>query len=424
MNNDFLTVAIVGSGPAGCYTAQFLRKEFPNAEITIFEKLPVPYGLIRYGIAPDHQGTKNITSQFDRMFTRDGVRFVGNVNIGTTISEQELLDAFDIVVAATGLYKDRLLNIPGGNQKQIFGAGRFLRTLNSYPESDVDQNLSSSIENTRPLGKHVTIIGNGNVAMDVIRLIAKDESELLNSDINDNARKIYKTHQVKQIDVIGRSSITSAKFDMSMLKEISKLSNVQFLVQGVEPNERCAAYELFEEITQDRVHSSLAPILINFIFNASPLSISRVNEKLTLSIQHNLTKNIKDIQADSIITAIGFERENPVEIATYAQVYPVGWANRGPIGTVAENRRDAKSVVKNILSDLSTGKLSARKPGFYKIKHKLHDDVVDFEQWKKIDSYELSAATTERCRQKIISVKKMLDVAKNQVNLNLFKHSA
>ncbi|WP_436896919.1 FAD-dependent oxidoreductase [Acinetobacter baumannii] len=424
MNGKFLTVAIVGSGPAGCYTAQFLRKELPNAEITIFEKLPVPYGLIRYGIAPDHQGTKNITAQFDRMFTRDSVNFAGNVNIGISITEQELLDTFDVVVAATGLYKDRLLNIPGDTQKQVIGAGTFLRTLNTYPEWDLENSQQNISAPHQPLGEHIAIVGNGNVAMDVIRLITKNESELESSDINDNALKAYSTHQVKQIDVIGRSSISSAKFDISMLREISKLSNVQFLVQGVDADEKCPAYDLFEENAKSRVHSSLTPILVNFIFNASPLSISRINEKLNFSIQHNRTENIKDFQYDTIITAIGFERENSSEIATYSEVYPVGWANRGPIGTVAENRRDAKAVVMSICSDLSAGKFSTEKPGFYKIKNKLGSDIVDFEQWKKIERYELLSASANRCRKKIMSISKMLDVARNQPNLNLFKHSA
>ena len=130
------SIAIVGSGPSGCYLAQYLRKAFPNSRISIFERDPVPYGLLRFGVAPDHIGTKAIAQQFERLFKRDGVEFIGNMEIGKDKSLRELRNEFDIVVIATGLNEDRSLGISGEYLEGIYSAGRITRLLNSHPNEN------------------------------------------------------------------------------------------------------------------------------------------------------------------------------------------------------------------------------------------------------------------------------------------------
>ncbi|MEM8794809.1 MAG: FAD-dependent oxidoreductase, partial [Pseudomonadota bacterium] len=167
-------VAIVGSGPSGCYVAQALVKALPNAELTVIDRLCVPFGLIRYGVAPDHQGTKAVSRQFARLFEKQGVAFVGNVELGRDLSLEALRDAMDVVVLATGLYGDRTFEVPGKDLSGIYGSGAVTRYWNGHPDS----------EGMKPeFGKRVVILGNGNVAIDVLRLLAKSPVEFDGSDI-------------------------------------------------------------------------------------------------------------------------------------------------------------------------------------------------------------------------------------------------
>ncbi|MEH3143175.1 MAG: FAD-dependent oxidoreductase [Mycobacterium kyogaense] len=165
-------VAIVGCGPAGCYTAQAILRLAPDARITVFDARPTPFGLVRYGVAADHQGMKNVTKQFERIFASDRVEFVGNTRIGEEIGLAELEQNFDAVVLATGLPEDRPLAVPVTGAARVIGAGQLLRFLNGDPDS-----LIRTGGPTR-LGGEVVVIGAGNVAMDVARLLCKTTTDL------------------------------------------------------------------------------------------------------------------------------------------------------------------------------------------------------------------------------------------------------
>ncbi|QLK20863.1 MULTISPECIES: FAD-dependent oxidoreductase [Klebsiella/Raoultella group] len=408
MCNIHPNIAIVGSGPAGCYTAQFLKKALPDADITVFEALPAPYGLLRYGVAADHQGTKNIAVQFERMFLRDGVRFAGNVQIGKTVSYKDLQAAFDVVVAATGVPNDRRLGVPGDNLIQIIGAGKLLGALNSHPTALLPKQPDGTVKS---LGKRVIVIGNGNVAIDVVRLLAKKDEELAGSDINDELRKSLATDQIERIDIIGRSGIESAKFDLSMLKEICHLDGVTFSWHGIQPSNEGPVLNLLNTvISEKKVKTSR--IAINFIFDAEPLSVCLRSPDSILTLMNKHLGKIQDINCDSIITAVGFENESS-EFLTYGPgFYPVGWARRGPKGAVAENRRDASVVAATIVNDLKGGLINTGKPGYSVLAQKLSGVVIDFNQWKNIDNFELMTAAPARCRNKVISIEKMLSIAR------------
>ena len=167
-------VAVVGTGPAGCYTAQALLKALPGVRVTLVERLPVPFGLVRYGVAADHQGTKAVTRQFDRVLAHPDVTFVGNVEVGTDISLDVLRASFDAVVVATGLHRDRRLGIAGEDLPGVVASGPLTRWANGHPD----------VSDAPPLlGRRAVVIGNGNVAVDVVRLLAKAPSDFVGSDL-------------------------------------------------------------------------------------------------------------------------------------------------------------------------------------------------------------------------------------------------
>jgi len=396
------TVAIIGSGPAGCYCAQFLKKSLPSAEVIVFEALPVPYGLLRYGIAADHQGSKNISAQFERMFTRGGVCFIGNTEIGKDISLDELKAAFDVVVVATGLSADRKLGITGDDLISVVGAGQLLRTLNGYPDSD------HALGYLRPLGQRVVVVGNGNVAMDVVRLIAKSEEELSGSDINDEARQALCTSGVRRIDVIGRSSVEQAKFDLAMLREICHLKHaiVRCPVKAATFTGPAADLLLSNEATTNRARDVME---INFHFSTTPVLISSDNQTTVLTLKQDGEENLHDICCDTLITAVGFCHGSGHSL-TATGSYSVGWVRRGPKGTVAENRRDAAEVADEILGDLRSGRLITGKTGLKAVEHKIAHKAVSFTQWKILDRHEIHHAAPGRCRKKTTSLTEMLSV--------------
>ncbi|MCZ1002388.1 FAD-dependent oxidoreductase [Streptomyces mirabilis] len=177
-------VAIIGCGPSGCYTALALRRLAPEVGITVFDGRLTPYGLVRYGIASDHQGMKGVSRQFDRLFASEGVEFVGNTVIGRDIALATLERAFDVVVIATGLSEDRPLEVPTDPQARVYGAGRLLRFLNGDPDSH-GRSLGGP---DGPLGTDLLVVGAGNVAIDVARLLCKTEKAFAGTDIDDEAR--------------------------------------------------------------------------------------------------------------------------------------------------------------------------------------------------------------------------------------------
>src|ERR1017187_9244637 len=190
-------IAIIGSGPAGCYLADSLLRLLPDASIDIFERLPAPFGLVRYGVAPDHQGTKAIARVLDRALARDRVSFFGNVEVGRDIRLEELMSLYDVVVMATGASHDRRLDIPGEELPGVLGSGAFTGWYNGHPDSQ-----PPTIDGVRS----AVIIGNGNVAIDVARVLVKGANELAGSDLWPEVTSWLAMQPMESIHVVGRRS--------------------------------------------------------------------------------------------------------------------------------------------------------------------------------------------------------------------------
>lgn len=410
-------IAVVGSGPSGCYVATFLAKKWPLSDITVFESMPTPYGLVRYGIAADHQGTKNVTRQFDRLFTRDGVRFAGNVCVGTDIAFADLAHSFDIVVLATGLPQDRPLDVPQQAGSRVIGARTLLGALNGHPIQLIPRNPDGRYT---ALGQQLAVVGMGNVAIDVVRLMSKDPQELDGSDIDDELFEQLRPRRPRSIDVISRSGLSLAKFDFAMLRELLALPNIDVTAIGISADDDGPAAELLRphigtatvSSTQEETRTQ-----VRLHFQVTPESITSSGGRTVLRTSTRTRPTSEsDIVVDSVITAIGFTHGAPEDQSCPTgewsgdNVYRVGWLSRGPHGAIPENRKDARRVVDIIADDVGSGRLEVGRAGYAAVEPSLRN-VVTFTDWQRIEAFEHREAPPGRCRRKITDRTHMLSIA-------------
>ncbi|MDQ0283954.1 oxidoreductase [Rhodococcoides fascians] len=389
-------VAIVGCGPSGCYTTQALLKRIPDAQVTVFDALPTPYGLIRHGIAPDHQGAKAVQKQFDRLFAREHVEFVGNTVIGRDIPLTALLDSFHAVVFATGLARDRTLGVAEEPGTRVVGAGQLLRLLNSDPDSVLREDPSG----IAALGDEIALVGTGNVAIDVARLLSKSHSEMAASDIDDDAHASLRPSPISSIHVIGRCRADAAKWDPSMLKELSGVESVSLYIDG-EPYDG-------EQISK----SSLTRIDVHFQQIVESVSALRNRTRLTTHHSENPSHR-RHFDVDTIIAAVGFEEplNRQAESADHLRpnVFRVGGSASGRLGNLAENRKLAAAVAADVAEFLgNTAPLTDRTD---LVTPFLPAQRVSFEGWQKIDAAETLRASPQRCRTKFTTRAELLAAA-------------
>lgn len=419
-------IAVVGSGPSGSYLIQSLRKKLPDAELVVFDRLPVPYGLIRYGVAPDHQGTKGVTEQFDRLFEREGVTFVGNIDVGNDVSLEELQRAFDVVVLATGVGTDRELGIAGEESARLYRAGRVTRLFNGYPDECRD-----GFE----LGSRVVIIGNGNVALDIVRLLCKTEQDFAGSDIDDPFHQ-RAVHALREINVVGRRAVADVRFDKTLLRELGRISEVTFRVHAagglreeVEPTRQSKVEEMLELETVGSLDSSR--INVNFHFGWTPESLNDGPEEVSVVFHASDESGEKlTIAADSVITAVGFvaggrDRWNREELLSAGAdvsrdkladgLYCTGWFGKGAQGTIPEHRSESKTLASTIADELTRLPHAAEKAGLAALTERVRDHVVDFQGWQRIDAIEREKATPGRFRQKLTTTEELLNAARGPV---------
>ncbi len=427
-----LWIAIIGAGPAGYYTAEALTSSRDDVCVDIIDRLPTPYGLIRAGVAPDHQSIKNVSRRYEATNTRDNVRFVGNLSLGRDVTLPELRDLYDTVVLATGAAKDRPLGLEGQNLNGVIGSAPFVGWYNAHPDyKDLKPDLRVA---------SVAVIGNGNVAVDVARVLAKTAEEMANSDLASHAAGRIHGSPIRDIYIFGRRGPLEASFTPKELGELNQLSN-------------CVALVAPDQLPPDTVDESLSgaarknmgilramagnrpdakPVRLHLQFYRRPMAILGDECVCGLRLEETRvedgncigTGKTEVLPAGLIVPCIGY-RTSPIPDVPYNRrlgrfendegkiedgLYCVGWARRGPTGTIGTNKPDGAEIARRILNDVK----ACDKPGRKGLEALVRDrdlKIVTFQDWKKIEATEEAAACDGAPRQKLTDVAEMVRIA-------------
>ncbi len=434
------SVAIVGSGPSGFYTAEALLKACDDVEIDIIERLPTPYGLIRGGVAPDHAKTKNVARAYERTATDPRVRYFGNIEIGRDLSVDDLRDCYDAVVLATGAAVDRTLGIPGDDKKGVVGVAAFVGWYNGHPDfRDLDPDLNT---------ESAAVIGIGNVALDVARVLTKTADEMAGTDLTDYAAEAIHAAPIKDVCMFGRRGPLQAQFSNVELREIGFLDDAYPVLDPAQlPDavpEPIAArrsprdlrlteknLETLKEFTQVTPRGRHKRIHFNFF--ANPVEILGGDRVEGIRLEKTMcdgeercvgTGEFFEVECGLVIPAIGYYSE-PIDGVPFERgrsvsndgridtgLYAVGWVKRGPSGVIGTNKPDGDTAAEQICADCPNG----HKPGRAALEAMLRERGarwLTFDDWKLIEAAEVAAARNGAPRRKLSTVAEMLAVVDN-----------
>ena len=437
-------IAVIGSGPAGYYTAEAAQKQFGDTvHVDIIDRLPVPYGLIRFGVAPDHQSIKAVSRRYETVALSDNVSFVGNVSVGRDVSINELTELYDAVVLATGAPADRPLEIPGSDLPGVIGSAAFVGWYNGHPDfADLDPPLDNA---------GAAIIGNGNVALDVARILAKSPDEFAGSDIVAHAFEALGKSKIRNISVLGRRGPHQIAMTPKELGELGELERARPLVHpdDLPPEGDDALLEpgIRKSVSHLRNFAatplSAKPVTIDFDFFAMPVAVEGNGKVERLIVERTrLTDDLRSvgtgetyaIECGLVVSCIGY-RTPPIDGVPYEHgrgrfandegrilpgLYCVGWARRGPTGTIGTNRPDGYAIIEAIVADL--GDKESEKQGRKGLDALLASrsvDVVTFRDWQKIEAAEIARAREGSPREKFIEIAAMIAARDGGANSGL-----
>lgn len=430
-------IAIVGAGPAGYFAAQALQNlqtDERKFAIDMIERLPTPWGLVRSGVAPDHPKIKTVSKVFEKIATAEGFQLFCNVELGKDVSVEELTNSYDAVVIATGTEKGRKLGIPGEDLRGSLSAAEFVPWYNAHPDYvNVDVPLDTDT---------AVVIGAGNVAMDVARMLALEPRELDCTDTANHALEELHKSAIRNVHIFARRGPEHVAFTSPELRELPKLEHTDVEIGECDIEDALGRVSKAGEIPKE-VKSNLDAMMaiakldkkgharkLNFHFLASPIEIrgkERVEEVLFAVNEVRDGKVLKtestySIKAGLVVSAIGYEaepiagipfksgvveHENGQVIGT--NIFVVGWAKRGPSGVIGTNKSDAAAVM-----ELLTSKLQNPKDNFDLVKFLASKGVVHISQgnWEKLNSAEVSAGESfGKPRVKFTDRKEMLGFA-------------
>lgn len=431
-------IAIIGSGPAGYYTAEAAQKQWGDSvSIDVFDRLPVPYGLIRTGVAPDHQSIKAVSKRYESVALSENVRFIGNVTIGEDISIAELQGLYDAVVLATGAPHDKPLGLPGEDLGNVFGSAAFVGWYNGHPQfAGLDPDLS---------GKTAVVIGNGNVALDVARILAKTRAEFAGSDIVGHALDRLEGSKIEHIVILGRRGPHQIAMTPKELGELAHLTRACPRVDPadlpelgedalLEPGQRKSVNHLRSFAAIPEEHRADMGIDLEFDFFAAPKAILGSDRVEGVQVERTRldggkavgTGEVYTVPADIVVACIGYQT-SPIPGVPFEEsagrfandegrilpgLYCVGWARRGPSGTIGTNRPDGFSIVEKIHEDIGDRGQKLGGEGFDALANERQLSVVRFRDWKKIEEAEAGRARDGAPREKFVDVAAMIAASK------------
>jgi ferredoxin--NADP+ reductase len=431
-------VAIVGAGPAGYFTAQAFQKaqsEDLSFLIDMIERLPTPWGLVRSGVAPDHPKIKTVSKVFENIAKMPGFRLFANIELGKDVLLKDLRDQYDVVVLATGASSGRKLGIPGEELKNSLSAAQFVPWYNAHPDFvDVDVDLSSDT---------AVVIGAGNVAMDVARILAIDPTELDPTDIAEHALTKLKQSNIRNVIIFGRRGPEHAAFTATELRDLSKLENTDVFIDRKQIEEGIKHIEKMNNVEKDLKNSIEAMKTIaehkkkgvtrklEIKFLSTPIEIKGNGKVEEIVFQNNKVENGKvvatsetfSVKTGLLITAIGYDStEYPgisIEngrirnIAGHVErnVYVVGWAKRGSTGVIGTNKSDSNDVVDSIIANLKEPKTSEGITALINSGHEVIDQIA----WEKINSSEvISGEIAGKPRVKEVDWKQLIILGRSK----------
>jgi ferredoxin--NADP+ reductase len=450
-----LRLAIVGAGPAGIYAADIALKAERDFDISIdlFEHLPAPYGLVRYGVAPDHPRIKGIIGALREVLDRGDIRLFGNVEYGVDITMDDLKKHYNAVIFSTGATKDVPMNIPGIELEGSYGAADFVSWYDGHPD----------VPRTWPLtASSVAVLGNGNVALDAARMLAKHADDLLVTEIPDNVYQGLKASPVTDVHVFGRRGPAQAKFSPLELRELGELRDVDMIVYDED--------FVIDPASQALIDSNKQVFVLNKVMNEwRTRETGKASRRLHLHFYANPLELVSD--ADGNVAALRYERTAPdgnggvvgtgeireVEIQAFYRaigyyssplkdvpfdtvkgvipnhegqvideagkqipgVYATGWIKRGPVGLIGHTKSDAMETIAHVLGDQSTW-WTPEEPEEGAIVDLMESRGIEYttaEGWTKLDEYEQKLGEPEgRARIKVVDRTTMLEVSLNSTD--------
>jgi ferredoxin/flavodoxin---NADP+ reductase len=452
--SDRRRVAVVGSGPAAFYAAaSLLASEDPVVEVDMIERLPTPWGLVRLGVAPDHPQLKTVSRAFEKIATRPGFRFLGNVEVGRDVSHDELTELYDAVVYAVGSQTDRQLGIPGEDLPGSWAATELVAWYNGHPDF---QHLEFDLSHERAV-----VIGNGNVALDVARMLALTSEELAPTDTTDAAIEAIVSSGIREIVVLGRRGPVQASWTSQELGELGELAGADVLVDPDELVLDPASEAELEggsnivqrnvEILRDFATREPAgkPRSVRLRFRVSPVAIHGEERVEAVEIVRNrleadeegrvravATEEREVIPCGIVFRSVGYRgvgipgvpfdaragtvpnqngRVLGADESAIPGVYCAGWIKRGPTGVIGTNKKDAAETVEHLLEDARAGRLPASGEGTIDDLLAERDvQVVTYPGWEAIDALERARGEEQgRPRVKLCTWDELLAAARS-----------
>ena len=430
-------IAIVGAGPAGYFTAQAFQKaqnDEMSFSIEMIERLPTPWGLVRGGVAPDHPKTKTVSKVFEKIAKEPNFRLFANVELGKDVSLKDLRDQYDAVVLATGASRGRRLGIAGEDLTNSLSGADFVPWYNAHPDYvNVEVDLSSDT---------AVVIGAGNVAMDVARILAIDPTELDPTDVANHAFVKLKQSNIRTVIICGRRGPEHAAFTAPELRDLPKLENTDVFIDSKQIEDAIKRISELDEIEKDLKNNLKAMKLISehpkksverkleIKFLAAPLEFKGNNKIEEIVFAKNKVENGKvvaspekfSIKCGLVISAIGYDsveypgitiengRINNIAGHVEHNLYTTGWAKRGPTGVIGTNKSDSNDVVELIIENLKEPKMSEGITSLLKSGH----EVIDQLAWEKINASEvISGEIAGKPRVKEVDWKRLISLGRS-----------